>query len=402
MSALLPVVAEKQHAELGASVASRWMACPGSIRLSRTVPVPPTTEYAQEGTAAHALAELALRKGVDPDMWLGLTVEGVEVTDDMVDYVRVYVDHCRAFMLPARQHDYWIEHRFNLGALNPPGPMFGTSDFVAYDPAAHILSVVDLKYGQGVVVEAKGNKQLRYYALGSALMLTGRPIDTVCMTIVQPRVQHPDGVIRSDIITYDELIGFAGDLMEAARATQAPDAPLVPGPHCRFCPASGICPAQREAAQAIARIEFDDMPLAVPPAPETLPDEVFHDMLSKLHILDDWMKAMRGHAQARLERGIPVPGFKLVEKRATRRWADENETRQWLEAEGYRAEEIEKRELKSPAQIEKLVGKKNLPSELVTKQSSGYTMVPDSDKRPAVMVTAGHEFTALPPAAVDD
>ena len=389
------VIAEKAHSELGASVAARWMACPGSVNLSRHVPTPPTTSFAQEGTAAHALAEISLSHDVDPLMYVGATFEGVEVTEEMAEYVSVYVDFCKT--LPSRQH--WVEKKFTLAALHPPGPMFGTADFVALD-AAETLYVVDLKYGQGVVVEAKNNKQLRYYALGALLSLPeGSAVDRIVMTIVQPRALHPDGPIREEEISYADLMEFAGELLDAAKATTRPDAPLNPGAHCRFCPASGVCPAQRDRAQEIAQIEFGALPLDVPPEPSTLPPAVFADILGKLHILEDWATAMRAQAFAKLERGEDVPGHKLVAKRPTRRWANAEHAMQALTAEGVWNEDdlSVAPKMKSPAQVEKIIGKKNLPSELTTKVSSGYSMVPAHDPRPALSLSAGSEFfPALP------
>jgi hypothetical protein len=403
-------VAEKAHAELGASVAARWMACPGSIRLSREVPVPPSTVHAEEGTRAHALAELSLRRGVDPSTFIGVELEGGEVTEDMADHVRVYVDHCRALGRFAVESggSYWIERRFTLADLGPPGPMFGTADFVAYEADHRELYVVDLKFGQGVVVEAKGNKQLRYYALGALLSLPkGLPVDRVIIAIVQPRAAHAEGMIRSETLTVDELLGFAGELMAAARETLRPDAPLAAGPHCRFCPASGVCPEQQRAVLAAAQAEFEvvaDAETHLLPQPATMPPAQLSEVLDKLHVLEDWAKAVRAQAYAMLERGEAVPGFKLVEKRATRSWASEADAAQQLQARGFGDDEIYKpRELKSPAQVEALFpgrGKKKAFGEavggLVVKQSSGLKMVPESDPAPAVSLTAGDEFLALP------
>lgn len=329
-----------------------------------------------------------------------MALGGGEITEDMADFVRTFVDYCRNLWTSCGK--VWVEKPFNLGALNPPGPMFGTADFVAYDAETRSLHVVDLKYGQGVVVEAIGNRQLRYYALGAALSLGPEyPIDMVYMTIVQPRVSHPDGIIRTDTVEFMELIGFANDLLDAARATQAPDAPLNPGSHCRFCPASGICPAQRKQALEIAQSDFDVLPAEfTPPAPATIPKEQFIEMLGKLHVLEDWASAMRAYAQGMLERGEEVPGFKMVAKRATRKWTDEAQVVTALLGIGYDEDQFnEEPKLKSPAQIEKLLKKKNfaeLLSPLVEKKSSGYTMVADSDSRPAVTLSPGDDFLALP------
>lgn len=391
------VVAEKVHADLGASNAHRWMVCPGSIRLSEGL-LNTSSIHAELGTTAHALAEICLRKGMDPVDYIGVTIEGHEVDEEMAESVDVFVRHCRGLMHSSASGEamFWIEQRFTLAQLNPPAPMFGTADFVAYDEATRTLYVVDYKNGQGVVVDADDNPQLKYYALGAALAHPELDIDTVSMTIVQPRASHPGGLVRTSVMTYLALVEFAAELLDAARATQEPDAPLVTGDHCRFCPASAICPALRERAQQIAQVEFDVMPLDVPPSPETLPPELYAEMLGKLHILEDWINAMRSYGHRMLEAGEEVPGFKLVAKRATRRWTDEKEMRQWLWSQGYTSDEIDNLKLKSPAQIEKLIGKKNLPTEYVSAVSSGYNMVPDSHPSPAVSLAAADDFDALP------
>lgn len=387
-------VAEKSHAELGASVAARWMACPGSVQLSRGRDNT-TSEFAQEGTAAHALGELSLRKGVDPATFIGTTLEGVEVIEEMADFVRVYVDQCNLLGQDGARVA-WVEKQFNLGALNPPGPMFGTADFVALEPPTRALHVVDLKYGVGVVVEVKGNKQLRYYALGALLMLTPEErqfVDSVRIWIVQPRAQHPDGVVRSETVSVAELVEFSIELIDAAKATQEPDAPLNPGSHCRFCPASPVCPALVAHAQDLAQIEFGVVDR--PPGPESMPIALRSEILAKLPVLEQWIKDMKSDAYQRLLRGEEVPGFKLVQKRNTRYWLDANETEQYLRADGRETDEIFDLKIKSPAQIEKLVGKKNLPKDLVGSKSSGHTMAPVHDVRQEVLPTSGDEFFAL-------
>lgn len=393
-------VAAKAHAELGASNASRWLACPGSIRLSREVPVPPTTSFAQEGTQAHAVAELCLTRNVAPDFFVGMEVEGAIVTDEMAEHVRVYVDHCRDVMSFASE--YWVERKFNLGALNPPGPMFGTADFVAYEAEDKILAIVDLKYGQGVLVEAKNNPQLRYYALGAVLSMqprTAYPIAKVVMQIVQPRALHPDGVIREEVITYGELMEFGRELLAGARKALSDDAPLNPGEkQCRFCPASGVCPAQRDHAQSLAQMEFSIESVASVPAPSTLTDEQLGAMLPVLSMVEDYIRGVRAQAAARLENGQEVPGYKLVSRRPSRVWTDESAVEQIMRASGFTDRELFHQDLKSPAQLERLLGKKAFQAMLASlteKQSSGHKMVPASDPAPAITLSRGEEFALL-------
>ncbi len=333
-----------------------------------------------------------------------MTVENVEVTEDMADYVRVYTEYCSA--IRAKATEFWIEKRFNLASLNPPGPMFGTSDFAAYVAEEKTLYVVDLKFGVGVIVEPT-TPQAKYYALGAALTLDPNihVVNDIVLVIVQPRATHPDGPIRTLTIPYMELIEFAGELMDRARETTKPDAPLHAGSHCKFCPAAGICPEQRDAAQRMAMVDFADMPVDVPPSPETLPLDVFVDILQKKHILESWLKSLDARALAMLERGEDVPGFKLVERRATRKWKDEEETLNYISGTDMVRDDYLETKLKSPAQLEKLFkGKKKFETamgNLVVKQSSGYTMTTSLDPRPAVALTPGQDFDALPASTQD-
>lgn len=376
------------------------MNCPGSVRLIRTLPdadASNTSVYAEEGTRAHALAELCFDRGMEPIEFVGEIVEGVEIDEEMAQHVKVYTDHVRSIIRRCWADEWWTERAFSLERLNPPGPMFGTADFVGYERAVARLHVADLKYGQGVLVEVKGNKQLRYYALGALLSLDlhATPVDDIEITIVQPRALHPDGVIRSEVITVEELLDFAIELIGAANDTQKPDAPLVAGDHCKFCPASGICPARRDHALAVAQHEFAiDGNDFVPPSPDTIPIEQLAAMAKKFHILKDWMADSEAIIRTRLERGEDVPGFKLVGKRPMRRWTDEDDVEKALKQEGYATEDIYELELKSPAKVEKLLGKKqfrNAVERFVKKESSGYNVAPDTDPRPAI----------APPAAID-
>jgi hypothetical protein len=154
-----------------------------------------------------------------------------------------------------------IEHRVNLGSLRPPVDMFGTADAIVIKPKRQQLHVIDLKYGAGVLVEAEHNPQTRYYGLGALL---GLPldivIDTVELVIVQPRLPHPAGLVRREILTALELLAWGRELMAAAHRALAPAAPLVPGRWCRFCPAALTCPALHEQTLADAQNDFDAIP----------------------------------------------------------------------------------------------------------------------------------------------
>jgi hypothetical protein len=380
------------HATLGASKAERWMSCPGSIRLEAGLP-DVTSEYAREGTAAHALGERAIQHNVDPLIYLDTEIEGVTVTEEMVDAVRIYVAHVRerAAELDAAP---LLEQKFDLTPLNPPGPMFGTSDCTISN--GDHLEVIDYKHGRGVAVGAVENAQLMYYALGAVVLLRVRP-RTIRVTIVQPRASHPAGIIRSFEFDFDRLVEFKRELFAAAARTTEPDAPLHAGSHCKFCKALAICPAQRDKAAAVAQTEFHAA--AAPPSPDTLTLDELHVVLAYADTLEGWLDAVRHHVKGRLEAGEQVPGWKLVPKRATRKWADESEAERVL-GDLLGEEAYAPRKLVSPAQAEKAlkVTGSNLPQRLVTAVSSGNNLAPDHDPRPAALPSAQTEFDVLAPA----
>lgn len=388
--------AQRGHCELSPSSASRWMACPGSVRMSRGIPRR-SSVHADEGTLAHELAEQCLREGTKPAQFLGRTINGFEIDQDFVDALTVYVSYVRE--LVSRSWAAEFEVPISLQTLNPPAPMHGTCDAMVL--AGTTLHVIDLKFGRGVPVEVKDNKQLRYYALGawlslkSATSVQAATPQSIAITIVQPRSRHADGPVRTEVLTPLELLDSALDLLDAAALALEPDAPLVPGSQCRWCPAHGTCPAARDSALAVAQQEFLEPPSA-PPAPSSFSDEQIGALLYRFDQVEAWMKAVRDHAYARLEAGAPVPGWKLVEKRPTRKWVDDDAVRAWAKGNKLKASAITKTELLSPAAMEKALGKNFIPVELIVKQSSGNTLAEEFDPRPAVhSLAAADEFSVV-------
>lgn len=411
----LPV--RKAHADLGASKAERWMNCAGSVALESGLPDRSTPE-AREGTAAHELARRALERRLDPASWVGAEipvsyvengvelVDHFEVTEDMADAVRVFVDYVWS-RVDHPSCELFVERRFDLSRLNPPGPMYGTADAVVWNPRTRLLDVCDLKYGRGVIVDVTENAQCRYYALGSVLSLDQRPA-RIRSTIVQPRGYHPEGVVRSEEFDFAALVDFRDELLAAARATLDRDAPLVVGDWCRFCKALPVCPAQAREATAVARVEFDalDAPEPTFPAPETLDADTLSRVLYFAPCFRHWVDAIEQWIAARIDRGEPVPGWKLVPKRATRRWADPEGALVKLAEVGVDADALYTKKPVSPAQAEKLLKPFSLTFDEieieVLKTSSGSTLVPDADARPALVPSAQADFAipaeeAVPP-----
>lgn len=384
----------KQHSEHGASKAYRWIACPGSVAMERGLP-DQSSEHAREGTLAHEVAECLLR-GQHLD-----TLGDVSVTEEMLEAVQVYVDTVTKIHAAAGPNaQRFIEQEFNLAPLNPPVPMYGTSDCCIWDPDTKHLHVIDYKHGRGVLVEVERNPQLMYYALGAVVALKVRPV-AVTITVVQPRAEHPDGPIRSWTFDWQTLVDYKRELFAAAERTLAPDAPLVPGPHCKFCKAQAICPAQQKLAEEVAQSEFAVVqanPTALP-TPEALTLDQLTRALDVADTIENWFRSVRAHVQFLLELGHEVPGYKLVKRRANRKWRDEAAAAAWLE-QHLGEDAYEEPKLRSPAQAEKRLKKIDKAAakemeQFVTKESSGVVLAPDTDKRPAV-VAGVDEFTALP------
>lgn len=379
---------EIAHASFGASNAKRRMACPGSLNAEAKFP-DTSSPFAELGTAAHELGEYCLENDItDVFTMLGRTFNDHPVDDNMASAVRIYVDYVRSIAEEEAPALLKLEQRFSLEALDPPMPMFGTSDCTIYGKTSGNLWVIDYKHGQGVAVDAEDNPQLKYYALGVVLKIGDRaPINAIHTAIVQPRAPHVLGSIRTHSYTKDEILDFGTDLIDAAHAAMKPDAPLIAGDHCKFCKASGTCSALRSNALAVAQDEF-----GVTRSIEDLSPAEVASYMDKIPLLEEWIKSIRRHAHTMLETGQTLPGFKLVEKRPTRRWKNEEELLAWATTEGLEDDDIYEKKLKSPSQIERVVGKKNLPGTLVMSVSTGVSMVPDSDNRPPAALLAADEF----------
>ena len=385
--------AAAQHSALGASSAFRWLACPGSVRMSDGVADSgEQSPYAAEGTKAHEYAESVVTGG-DPIK---------DIPEEMSEYVQIYTKLVQEFQKICDWHE--VEHQFDLGPLNPPVDAYGTADFVGYTSKDHALIVADLKYGTGVVVEVEGNSQLMYYALGALLSFqqvqldAGDPpvrIDKVRLVIVQPRAYHPDGHVREAVINIEDLMEFSITLIDAMHETQKPDAELIAGKHCRWCRAAAICPALLAFNQDIAQTEFAELPadediLALAANPVSMSNDDVGHLLYRLDAIEHWINSVRMYAQNELERGRPVQGWKLVAKQARRKWADENAAYNWLFIEQkMQTENIMDSKLKSPAQIEKLITV-DIPSEHIIKKSTGNKIAREASPLPEI--TMGSEF----------
>lgn len=360
----------------------RWSQCPGSVRLSEGIPSF-SSAYAEEGTLAHSLAADWLVNGTTPPF----------VDHDMHDAVKVYVDYIQPKQVRAQA---FIEHKFNLSRVHEG--CFGTADCVLWDAPAKHLEVIDYKHGQGVFVPVVDNPQLMYYGLGALLDL-GLPAETIQLTVVQPRYECQEGPIRSVQMAAIDMLDFMADLKRFAMATEDPHAPLVPGEHCRWCPAARQCPELQRQATALAQLEFRD------PILGTYDGPALQKALDQRPILKAYLSTLDEFAYEILEKGGEIPGYKLVAKRPTRQWRDEAGAIHTLKAAGHPDDAIyEPKALRSPAQLEKALGKRDakLVEGFIESKSSGHTIAEASDTRPAIKLSARQEFTAVDTTTVFD
>ncbi len=387
----------RAHAKLAPSAAERWSRCPGSIRMSAGLSQY-ESEWAAEGTAAHQIAERALTAKEDAATYIGVELKvgafTFVVDEEMADAVQVYLDFARS--LPA-DAEIEYEQRLDMTMLHPE--MFGTGDLVAYVPSEKHLIVADYKHGRGVAVEPQENPQALSYAVGAAMRMHNRGVAKVTIVIVQPRCPHPSGSVREWTTDPAFLIDWSAELAERAKATEAPDAPLAAGDWCKFCPAAGICPALRDRAFEAAKVDFaNDGTVLVRDLAKYDAAELAL-ALENAALIETWVKRVREFAHHEAEAGRVVPGWKLVAKRAMRRWISESDARDMLSvAYGLDGEAVETRKFMSPAQIEAAVGKKAFRSlgHLVEKKSSGAVLAPESDPRPPVTAEAARDFEGVP------
>lgn len=399
------------HSLLAPSAAARWIACPGSVALSQGHDFG-GNEYTAEGTAAHWLAEQALRSGKPCEHWLGethtvLSDDGLERWDipidaEMCSYVQVYVDYV------FRRHQEMpgallIEHRADLSNVLGIADQGGTADAVLADTLiTGTLEVIDLKYGRGKAVEAEGNEQLMLYALGCLDHFGDAEFEQVVLTICQPRLDSMPQVT----MTPAELRAFGEKAKSAAiTAVEVLDQPqhieraLNPGDkQCQWCPAKATCPA---LAQHVLDTVFPEReePLPDPATAAPVLPSGNVDVLGRrrrlVPLIEDWCKAIRAEVQARTERG-EMPGWVLERGRAGARvWSDEEAAEQMLK-KSFRLKNDKMYNLKliSPTQAEKVLSPARYErvSQYVTRADGKAVAVPESEADPAKIVPPANMF----------
>jgi len=368
------------HALLSPSAAHRWMNCPPSACLEREFPSS-SSEVAAEGTAAHALCEHKLRKLLK----LRSKRPHSDFEDDEMDRCSDdYVSFVQEQMGEIPSPMVLVEQRLDLTRYVPEA--FGTADCIIV--GGDRLHIVDFKYGMGVLVEAEHNPQMMLYALGALELLDGiYDIQKISVSIFQPRREN---VCTWSLPKEDILRWARDDLVKKARLAYAGEGEYCAGEWCTFCRAAVRCRARAEEKLRLAKEEFKYPPL--------ITDEEIEDVLGEIPELIKWANAILAYAtDAAVNHGKAWTGFKIVEGRSVRRYKDEDAVAREAESVGYT--DIFDKKLITLTRMEKLMGKKaftDILGGLIEKPPGKPTLVPISDKRPAIHTgSAQSEFTAI-------
>ncbi len=355
------------------SASKRWMNCPGALKLCQQVPVPESSKFAMEGTAAHELAANCLTANQDAHEWIGEPIEVEDktfvVTENMAENVQLYLDAIRKDMAEegVDSRELSVETKFALSGT----PIKGTND-ASFSAPMGDLYVYDYKHGQGVYVEVRDNTQLKIYALG-AWEAAGCINNTIHITIAQPRYTQADP-IRTQTLTKEELVAFKKELQEAVAECQNPKAKLCAGEWCKWCPAFGVCPEVSQKAVAVAMPELD---IKFPEPSQMTPENIVK-VIEFSKLISDWAKAVYRYAEkTATDTGVEYPGYKLIKKLGRRAWGDEVAVENEFEHEY--GEVIYDKKVKSPAQLEKIVGKDRV-AVLTVIPDKGVQLVPNSAK----------------------
>lgn len=401
-----------QHSEFSPSSIERLIKCPGSKALIAKAPKPIETIYAVEGTTAHTLGEMCLREWstkpgqykdkkicIDPE-----TGREKKVTAQMVIGVQKYLDAIYEIIdktdVEKKRKEIYIEERVYVKTAHPD--MYGTSDCIIYDVKEKTLYVIDYKNG-GKEVPVEYNAQLMSYAAGAMELMVGynkkapvKLFNKIVLMVVQPNSIFSGPVKTWETDPQTIIDWVVSELKPAIENSLKPDAPLACGKHCMYCPARAMCPEQMKKAIEIAKADFTSGEIT-PPAVNALTDEQIVNVLKYSDVLESWLKEVKSYALREAKSGHNYDGYKLVAVKGKRKLHDNVEIDLELEL----GDEIYNKKLKGLGELEQLYREstgctakeaKAYITTLCYVPDGGEALVPDSDKRPAIIPPAESDF----------
>jgi hypothetical protein len=408
-----PLIEERAHALLSPSSAYTWIACKASTAAQIGQP-DESSEYADEGTAAHELAKWCLEAGNDTVAYMGRVItvgeRQFEVDDEMADAVQVYIDGVReriaAYELTGATVVMHVEQRLSIEHITGEKNAKGTSDCVLIATWANgeaEICVIDLKYGRGVAVSAEMNYQAMIYAGGARYEHSDfYEFTSIRLVIHQVRVsEKPDEWVltpaalavwvntvakpaAAQAMLYVESVDFVGLALTD----------FTPGEkQCRFCKAKAVCPGLAQHVEQTIGREFEAIADEGLFNVDLLTNQNLGIVYESLDLIDSWGKAVRGRIEYELLNGNAVPGVKLVQgRKGHRKWVSPEDSEAMLKSMRLKQEQMYNFKVISPTQAEKLLAEesprrwKKLEA-LITQAPGKPSVAPDSDKRPALEIT---------------
>ena len=369
-----------KHAVLSASSSHRWLACPPSALLCAKEKDKPS-DFALQGTDAHTLCEHKLKIALgqqSKDPVENLTFYDEEMAECTDMYAQYVIEQLSEAKERCKDPIVLIEQHLDFSQWVPDG--FGTGDCVLVSDDT--LTVIDFKYGLGILVDAENNPQMMCYALGALSLFDGiYDIKDITMTIFQPRREH----ISTFTISKEELLSWAENtLAPTAKLAAKGEGDYKAGEHCQFCKVKATCRKRAEYNLMLARYDFE--------MPANLEDEEIEVILLKADELVSWINDIKEYALKQAISGKEWNDWKLVEGRSVRKYVDDKAVAETVENAGF--DPYEKKVIGITA-MTKMLGKskfEELLSGLIEKPQGKPTLVPMSDKRSAMKKTAKDDF----------
>jgi len=352
------------------------------------------SKWAQEGTDAHSCLEFILKNR--KNLSVACKIATKKWSKEMADYAFDAALYIKS-LLEAPKSVIYIESKVDSSAFTTVD-QFSTLDVAVANYNARNLHIIDYKYGAGLMVDPKENSQLIYYALAMMLKLGMKNFDKATLTIIQPRKEDQDGeTIRSWVIDTDDLREWGKKFKKGVKAALQPNAPVKAGEWCQFCLARIKCPALREQSFNDASIDFSPIKDEIKNLPAIRDVKDIGKLLAACEKLEVFISAVKERAFNDAKRGLKVNGYKLVEQRTNRKWANETTAiRVARKALGDKA--FTKPKLISPTQFEKKFKKSKKAmvwlKKAVVKKPGGVTLAKESDKRRSTSIIDA-DFTVI-------
>ena len=364
---------------VGGSTAKRVISCPASVALCAKMPPKPSSEHADRGTLLHNVIAELLEFDKTPEQCIGAQYKDQTLTQELIDEKIIPALAALDEIDPDKTMEYMVETRVAFGDFLPG--VFGSTDLLGRKGKRAV--VLDWKFGDGVSVAAENNPQLLFYAAAAmrtpAASWVFEGVDEIECVIVQPPM------VRRWVTTPARIKEFEQELLYAVRLSSWPEPPMTTGDHCRWCAAKPVCPAMTGEVERALKTQL-----------AALPVEQIAQQLEQADAIESYLTDLRALAFQMLQNGQPVPGYKLVAKQSRRQWVDKAKIEAWADANGIE-DAYEPVTIKSPAQLEKVLKKAKIefPADMVVSVSSGDTLAPDSDPRPAVLQIGKQLVAAL-------